>query len=91
MVTRFKSVTGTRVKFGNGTVRVRPHVLQSRPGVQLELSSCKPTAIGETPDPVSRQMSEKVVLEFTSIQSIDVVMEKLQHLRECLEDQESEK
>lgn len=85
MISSFKTVQGLRIKFGDGTLRLRPHVLQSRFGTQLEIMNCQKTTIGEIPTKVTD--SNKVVLEFSNVASLDVLIAHLQHLRNEMVDE----
>lgn len=71
--------------FGNGTVRINPYTLKTRYGGQVELTECSPKTIGgaATKDDVVPE-TNKIVLNFSSLDSLDVLIEKLQNLREDL-------
>lgn len=74
---------GTFVKFGNGTVRIRPYSLKSRFGGQIELTECIPLNIGADASELDViNDTVKVVLDFQSIESLDVLILKLEGLRE---------
>jgi hypothetical protein len=76
---------GAMAFFGNGTVRVRPYTLKTRYGGQVELTECRPRAIGGAVDKEDVVYnSNKIVLNFESVDSLDVLIEKLQDLREDL-------
>lgn len=78
MISTVKSLEGTLIKFGDGTLRLRP----SKFGSQLEIISCKKTEIGEVPS--SDKLipgAQRIILEFTSVESLDVLLNKLNWIR----------
>lgn len=85
MVKYFKNTAGISAKFGKGTVRIQPYILKLRYGGQLQLSCCDKTKLGEEP-PVSKKKTPKIILDFSTIESLDVMIEKLQDLREMMTD-----
>lgn len=83
MIQRIKDRKGVVARFGTGTVKIYPYVLKSRFGGQVELTECTPTEIGKQPEDGSLVPDKpKIVLDFGSLQSLDVLIEKLQDLRE---------
>lgn len=85
-----KSIRGKRglfVRFGEGTIRINRHVLQSRFGGQIELAECMRSEIGVdvSKDRILENVP-KVVLDFSSVKSLDVLIEKLKELREDMVD-----
>lgn len=83
MIQLLKNGKGAVARFGNGTVKVKAYTLQTRFGGQVELTTCSKTPIGEEPSS-SKGTPNKVVLDFSNLESLDVVIEKLQDLREDL-------
>jgi prolyl-tRNA editing enzyme YbaK/EbsC (Cys-tRNA(Pro) deacylase) len=83
MVRAFKNKAGVIAKLGNGTVRVQAKTLQSRFAGQIELTECTKTKIGDVP-PEGNKSRSRIVLDFESLESIDVVIDKLIQLREEL-------
>lgn len=83
MIEKFKKGNGTMVQFGHGTVSVKPYALKTRYGGQIEMMNCSPSKIGSDPRSLN-QGSHKVVLDFSNVESLDVVIEKLQTLRELM-------
>lgn len=77
---------GAIAKFGNGTVNVKAYPLQSRIGAQLELSRCVATNIGEKSEKIFTR-EPNIVLDFTSLESLQIVIDKLEDIREMLIDQ----
>lgn len=83
MVQGIKATRGLRgviARFGKGTVKVKQYLLKGRFGGQVELTTCPPTEIGEDPNN-GKSTGLKVVLDFSNVQSLDVVIERLQDLR----------
>jgi hypothetical protein len=81
MIQKIRSVSaGLIARFGGGTVKVRAYVLKTRTGGQVEFTQCRKTTIGDEPDEVLH--SNKIVLDFTSLESLDVVIDRLQGLRD---------
>lgn len=82
-IQKLKNGRGAVARFGEGTVRIKPYTLQTRFGGQIELTQCRKKKTGE---PVTQEdvvpNSNKIVLDFASIESVDVLIEKLQALRE---------
>lgn len=83
MVQKLKNGKGAVARFGKGSVRVKAYTLKTRFGGQVELTTCKKTQIGEKALE-SIPHSNKIVLDFSSIESLDVMIETLQDLREDL-------
>lgn len=75
-------------KLGSGTVRVQSSMLlgldDSYKGL-LHLTTCKKQKIGIVPGLESIKDSNKIVLEFSNTESIDIVIDKLLSLKEDLE------
>lgn len=80
MVQYFKKLDGIKALLGRGTTRILPYMLKTRPGGQVELASCVPTKIGT--EPQGKTFGPKIVLEFQNVESLNVLIEKLQDLRE---------
>lgn len=82
MVEKFKNGNGVFVRFGRGTVRIKPGVTIDGVGV-IGLATCEKTKIGEEPSSseVSGPMS---ILRFTNEESIDVLIQKLEALKELM-------
>lgn len=79
----YNKLAGTMVRFGDGTVRIRQYLVKSRPVGQVELTSCRPTPLGEQP-PHGYCGGPKVVLEFSNKESVDVLIDRLKDLKELL-------
>ena len=71
-----------RLTFGHGTLRLRPHSTPSGASV-LVITQCKKTKIGDSvgSNKVTSN-SPLVTMNFINIESLDVLLEKLQYLRE---------
>lgn len=83
MVRLITNQKGAIAFLGQGKVQIRPYTLKTRSGGQVELTSCKKSEIGEeSKGPIAN--SKKIVLDFANVESIDVLIEKLQDLREDL-------
>lgn len=87
MIKKFQNNKGTMVNFGQGTVRIKSHILQSRFGAQIELATCEKTELGKIPSKVN--LDNKVVLDFSSLESLDLLIEKLTGVRELLSEVEN--
>lgn len=83
MIQKLKNGKGAVARFGNGTVRVNPYTLKSRYGCQVELTTCPKAVVGDNAKETIHN-SNKIVLDFSSIESLDVLIEKLNNLREDL-------
>lgn len=81
MVQKLKNGRGAVARFGGGTVRINPYTLKTRMGGQVELTQCYKAAVGSS-DAKTIPQSNKIVLDFDSVESLDVLIEKLQDLRE---------
>lgn len=79
----YKTLAGTKVLFGYGTVRIRGYAVKSRPVGHLELTTCRPTPLGEVP-PHEFCGGPKVVLEFTNKESIEILIDRLRKLKELM-------
>lgn len=84
MVTILRKGSGAVARFGQGTVKIKPYTLKTRFGGQVELTTCKKTATGADPGESVRN-SNKIVLDFSTLESLDAVIKKLQDLREDME------
>lgn len=73
-----------RARFGSGTVRIKTIVKTSKHDSRLVLSSCKKTKIGDTP-PESKPTKNLIILEFSNVESIDVLIQKLKGLKDGME------
>lgn len=83
MIQNLRNGKGAVARFGNGTVKIKPYTLKTRFGGQVELTTCRKTDVGgEAKESVPQ--SNKVVLDFSSVESLDVLIQKLQDLREDL-------
>lgn len=83
MVKLISNQKGAIAFLGQGKVRVRPYLLKTRSGGQVELTTCKRSEIGgEASETI--EGSKKIVLDFANVESLDVLIEKLQDLREDL-------
>lgn len=83
MIQKLKNGRGAIARFGNRTVRIKPYTLRTRSGGQVELTQCRKMAADEVPtneDVVAN--SNKIVLDFASLESLDVLIQRLQDLRE---------
>lgn len=88
MIQRIKDGKGVVARFGMGTVKIHPYTLKSRFGGQVELTQCVPTKIGDPPVEGSLVPDKaKIVLDFASLKSLDVLIEKLKDLREEMVDE----
>ena len=74
--------SGLLAVFGNGTVRVKHEMLKTKFGGTVELVTCRKTKIGE--EPLVALKSPRILLAFESVESLDVVIQKLNDLREEL-------
>lgn len=85
MIQRLKNGKGTVARFGHGTVRIRAYTLATRFGGQIELTQCLKKSLGESvsKDEVLPE-SNKIVMDFESVKSLDQLIEKLQDLRQDL-------
>lgn len=84
MIQRLKNGKGAVARFGHGTVRIRGYTLATRFGGQIELTQI---VKGRTHDPRKEDVvpdSNKIVLDFESISSLDTLIENLQNLRNDL-------
>lgn len=81
-----KNKSGLLATFGNGTTRVKQSLLKTKFGGTVELVTCRKTKVGEEPTTVLE--SPRILLAFESVESLDVVIQKLQDLREGLEEHE---
>jgi hypothetical protein len=81
MIQRLKNGRGAVARFGNGTVKVRPYALKTRFGGQVELTTCGKTTIGEAAGD-TQKVSNKIVLDFANLESLDVLIDRLKDLRD---------
>lgn len=82
MVRKIRNGKGLISFFGNGTIRINPYTLKSRFGAQVELAECDPYELGEeVPKEKIIQYVPKMVLDFANIESLDILIMKLQELR----------
>lgn len=79
---------GTSAKFGNGTVRIRPYTLKTKFGGVVELTHIrkvkdlsKVTVNDVIPE------SNKIMLSFDSVESLDTLISHLQDLRQDMENE----
>lgn len=82
MIQLIRAGRGMVARFGNGSVRISTYTLKARLGAQVELTQVRRQEIGssaEKEDIIPE--SNKVVLDFASIESLDIFLEKLQELR----------
>lgn len=84
MVKFFISRTGIKANFGNKTIRINTYPLMSRYGGQMELTTCKKQVGDAEIEQIDK--SPKIVLDFSTIESLDIVIEKLTYLRTQMED-----
>lgn len=82
MIRKLLNYNGTMVHFGKGTVRIKNNILQNRYGAQVELATCEQTQIGKNPKKTDQ--NNRVILDFTNVESLNVFIEKLTDLREDL-------
>jgi len=88
MVRSFKNGWGIMARFGLGSVRLHPYLLKSRKGGQLEITECVSAPLGAFVDKSDIiDESPKVVLDFRCTKSLDILIEKLETLREMMVDQ----
>lgn len=89
MIQKLKNGKGAVARFGNGTVRIKPYALVQRFGGQLELTTCEKKAVGTSP--VSRNAivedTNKIVLDFGTMASLDQLIEKLNDLRDLIKEE----
>lgn len=83
MIQKLKNGSGAVARFGNGTVRIKPYTLKTRHGGQVELTTCHKTKVGDEAFQTDRY-SNKIVLDFASVESLDVLIAKLKDLRDDL-------
>jgi len=88
MIKKFQNNKGTMVNFGKGTVRIKTHILQSRFGAQVEFVTCEKTELGKVPSKVD--LLNKVVLDFSTLESLDLLIEKLTEARDLLSEVKDE-
>lgn len=79
--------SGVMAYIGKGTVSIRVYPLTSRFGGQVELTQCLETPIGDVPNNLVANR-KKIVLDFCNLKSLDVMIEKLQQLKEEIIDVE---
>lgn len=75
------------VNFGNGTVKIKRYKFPKRSS--LELSTCHKTDIGND-KPNKRRGSPSVYLNFSCVESIDVLIEQLVLLKEEFKESKNE-
>lgn len=86
MIQKLRNGKGSVARFGTGTVRINAYTLKTRYGGQIELTQVKAQPVGsETDSSNVVSGSNKIVLDFASLQSLDILLEKLQDLRNDLE------
>lgn len=84
MIKKLKKYAGSLVKFGNGTVKIR--VRNTKLYSFCELTKVPLHEIGESITHVNPVPdSERVVLIFSSIESLDVLINQLQNLKNQME------
>lgn len=86
MIQRLKNGKGAVARFGSGTVKIISYPLKTRPGGQIELTTCKKSPIGYNEGLETVEGSNKIVLNFPSVKSLDILIQKLEDLRETLVD-----
>lgn len=83
MIQKLKNGRGAVARFGNRTVRIKPYTLRTRFGGQVELTQCRKMGPNEAPSEQDvTANSNKIVLDFESIESLDILIQRLQDLRE---------
>lgn len=83
MIQKLRNNKGAVARFGQGTVKIKPYTLKTRFGAQVELTSCSRAEIGaEAAETIPH--SNKIVLDFSNVESLDVLIEKLTDLRSDL-------
>lgn len=89
MIQKLKNGKGAVARFGRGTVRIRPYAMFSRVGGQIELTTCQPQAIGTSPVPKSLivEGTNKIVLDFESLASLNQLIEKLNDLKDLIKEE----
>lgn len=89
MIQKLTNGKGAVARFGRGTVRIRPYAMVTRFGGQLELTTCHQQAVGTSP--VSKKLvvdgTNKIVLDFESMASLDQLIEKLNDLRDLIKEE----
>lgn len=79
-----KTIDGTSVAFfGQGTIKVRTCKTPELSTAQLELTTCEVSKLGEIAGPCILN-SEIIVLDFSSVESVDVFMKRLQVIKDIL-------
>lgn len=68
-------------KFGRGTVHIKQHLLQSRYGGQVQLTPCRKSKIGKDVAKDNIFKNPKIVLDFGSVESLQVLINKLEELK----------
>lgn len=86
MVKHFKSVDGISIKLGEGTTRIHSYLVKSRPTGQIEMSTCFKVIPGIQDNIVKVPLSPKVVLDFSTRESIDILIKKLNDLKDQMEE-----
>lgn len=74
-------------KLGSGTVRVQSMLrgFGNSSSGRLELTTCKKQKIGIVPGLKPIKDTNMIILEFSNVESIDIVIDKLLSLKEDLE------
>jgi hypothetical protein len=82
----FKNKSGIWAKFGQGQVMIRSYLVGSRPAGQLELTTCYKVRPNSDDEIIKVPYSDKIVLDFTTRQSVDILIQKLEDLKSLMED-----
>ena len=83
MIQKMKNGLGAVARFGTRTVRIHAYTLKTRFGGQIELTQCRKMKEGESPSTEDIVPStNKIVLDFQSIESLDILIDRLNDLRE---------
>ncbi len=86
MIQKIRTGLGMVARFGSGTVRIHCYTLKTRFGAQVELVTCDKQEVGSGIDhDLPLPKGNKIVLDFSNIESLDVLIGQLQGLKEDFE------
>lgn len=83
MIQRLKSGKGAVARFGRGTVLIKPYVLKTRFGGQIELTEIKKVKdLTKATDKDKIPGTNKIVLDFSNLESVNSLIHQLENLRD---------